>query len=759
MFTFTGRKLPGSGDVVFHDNELCDRIHQTFTGPSKQKTRDRQCRPTDQSESQPGPPQVTEDELQELAIKIAAERRPGSSRHHLVLGVTGALLRNGFSVAAVEAVVKYLVAIFSDEDPGYDPDERLAKHLPEIKSAATTLRSSNGESVAGINHLVNHDVFTEKGLAILRSTAKSGQIASANLPSRFVLGKEKIFYRTRDKQGDEVVLPVCSPLIVSSFVNDLEHDEHYIEITFTTVHGNDRTLVIRRGRIASDLNGLIDEMMNLGFPGVCPGDASKSRFAELLIESKPSVLKKCVSKTGWHSDTYVTQTGSVVGDIDIVLAGSAKQMKASAGSLEEWQQHVAKYAPGNSRMTFSISAAFAAPMMRSVDAESGGFGFVNLTSCGKSTCQLAAASVYAKATDYKESWRATSNGLEALCARHNDALLILDEMGEADPRDVGEMVYMLANETGKSRMTKNLTQRPTSRWKTLALGSGEKSLEQFMSAAGHTIKGGQSLRYAEIPADAGKGMGVFEALHDQPSGKALAETIARNSNTYYGTALPAFLSRVALDKADADRKMKKLYDMFHERIQKHLVGTASEVGRVANRFALVAAAGELATMYGVTGWQTGDAFQAAKKCFLAWLSNRGGTGASDVERGIERIKQFILSESSRFQTQYGPPPPHLAGYVFENTPTNAVEKRTLKTWAIVPQVFRDIVKDFDADAILKELNRRNVLITNEGRLTHKKQFGGVVQRTYHITAQLFDDAEAPVQLMMKTSDSAMASAA
>jgi putative DNA primase/helicase len=47
-------------------------------------------------------------------------------------------------------------------------------------------------------------------------------------------------------------------------------------------------------------------------------------------------------------------------------------MKASAGTLEEWQQHVAKYAPGNSRLAFSISAAFAAPMMRTVDAESGG---------------------------------------------------------------------------------------------------------------------------------------------------------------------------------------------------------------------------------------------------------------------------------------------------------------------------------------------------------------------------------------------------
>jgi uncharacterized protein (DUF927 family) len=757
-FTFTGRKLPQCGDLVLDDIELCDRLHQTLTGSTTEKTSARQPKiaPKDQS----GDVELVEDDLGEIAIRLAAERKPGSSRHHLVLGVTGVLLRNGFSLVEVETIVKYLVAIFSDEDSTYDGQQRLAKHLADVKSAAAKLQFGRGESVAGINHLINHDVFTEDGLTILRATGRSGQTAVMDLPFKFVLGKEKVFYRTKDKQGDEVLVPVCSPLTVSALVDDLEHDEHYIEITFTTVHGQERKLVIRRGRIASDLNGLIDEMMNLGFPGVCPGDASKSRFAELLIESKPSTMKKCVSKSGWHGETYVTQAGSVVGDLQVVLTGSPKPMRSSAGTLEEWQEHVAKYAPGNSRLAFSISAAFAAPMMRSVDAESGGFGFVNLTSCGKSTCQLAAASVYARASDYKESWRATSNGLEAVCARHNDALLILDEMGEADPRDVGEMVYMLANETGKARMSKNLTQRPSSRWKTLALGSGEKTLEQFMSAAGQTIKGGQSVRYVEIPADAGKGMGVFETLHDQPSSKALAETIARNSNTHYGTALPAFLSYVVQDKVQADRRMKRLYDMFLQKVEKHIIGTASEVGRVANRFALVAAAGELATMYGVTGWEPGSAFRAAEVCLLAWLSNRGGSGASDIERGIERIKHFILSEGSRFQGEHAiSSPPRLAGYVFGETPMKADERKNGKTWAILPQVFREIIKDFDADAILKELSRRNVLITNEGRLTHKKKFGGVLQRTYHITAKLFDDAETSLAKPRMVSAPASASAA
>ena len=40
-------------------------------------------------------------------------------------------------------------------------------------------------------------------------------------------------------------------------------------------------------------------------------------------------------------------------------------------------------------------------------------------------------------------------------------------------------------------------------------------------------------------------------------------------------------------------------------------GVAPEVGRVAARFALVAFSGELATQFGVTGWNKGEALKAA----------------------------------------------------------------------------------------------------------------------------------------------------
>jgi putative DNA primase/helicase len=56
---------------------------------------------------------------------------------------------------------------------------------------------------------------------------------------------------------------------------------------------------------------------------------------------------------------------------------------------------------------------------------------------------------------FKQSWRATSNGLEGASAMANDSLLALDEISECDPKEIGAVVYALANGSGKQRANKN----------------------------------------------------------------------------------------------------------------------------------------------------------------------------------------------------------------------------------------------------------------------------------------------------------------
>ncbi len=83
-----------------------------------------------------------------------------------------------------------------------------------------------------------------------------------------------------------------------------------------------------------------------------------------------------------------------------------------------------------------------------------------------------------------------------------------------------------------------------------------------------------------------------------------------------------------------------------EFIANNLPDNASgQVHRICERFALIAAAGELASSYGITRWSVNEASQAANQCFSDWIAQRGG-----VENQEKRV---ILSQVSRFFEAHG----------------------------------------------------------------------------------------------------------
>lgn len=86
----------------------------------------------------------------------------------------------------------------------------------------------------------------------------------------------------------------------------------------------------------------------------------------------------------------------------------------------------------------------------------------------------------------------------------------------------------------------------------------------------------------------------------------------------------------------------------------YLPGDAGgQANRAADRFALIAAAGEMATSMGITGWQKGEAIQAAKICFKAWLEHRGGTGNQEATAMLAQVRQFFEAHGDARFTQWG----------------------------------------------------------------------------------------------------------
>ena len=248
---------------------------------------------------------------------------------------------------------------------------------------------------------------------------------------------------------------------------------------------------------------------------ISPAKKARERLELYLVNAKPQARARCVNRTGWSGRAFLLPDASFgdTGGEEVVFQGGAASGHNfhAAGNLEDWQREVAAFCQGNSRLAFAVAAAFAAPLLHLVSLEGGGFHFRGESSRGKTTTLLVAGSVWGggEINGFVRSWRATSNGLEAVGLAHNDCLLCLDEMSLVDSREVGEVADMLANGAGKTRARQDGSGTPVMQWRVLFLSTGEVSLADKMLEAGRRARAGQEVRLADIPADAGAGMGIF----------------------------------------------------------------------------------------------------------------------------------------------------------------------------------------------------------------------------------------------------------
>ena len=109
-----------------------------------------------------------------------------------------------------------------------------------------------------------------------------------------------------------------------------------------------------------------------------------------------------------------------------------------------------------SRRGIPVCAAFDGPLIEPLGEASGGFHFHGRSKAGKTLAARMGVSVRGapKKSGLLKDWRATANALEGAAEECNDGLLTLDEIHQAEPRDVVGAIYQLANESGKGRLNR-----------------------------------------------------------------------------------------------------------------------------------------------------------------------------------------------------------------------------------------------------------------------------------------------------------------
>ncbi|MFZ5811905.1 MAG: DUF927 domain-containing protein [Thermodesulfobacteriota bacterium] len=471
--------------------------------------------------------------------------------------------------------------------------------------------------------------------------------------SLFVERKDGVYFLVEDKDGDITPEWVCSPLRVLALTRNADNVDWGRLIEVVDPDGVVKTWAMPMAMTAGSGEEYRAVLNGLGLT-IAPGHKGRDRLDLFLKTFWPEARARCVSRVGWHGPCFVLSDavfGPTQGERLLLQREALENPFRTLGTLEDWQREVGAYCVGNSRLVLAVSAALAATLLALAGAESGGLHFVGGSSQGKTTLLHVAGSVCGGGglNGFIRQWRATSNGLEAVAAAHCDSLLCLDELAQVAAREAGEVAYMLANGTGKTRANKSGGGRKAAEWRVLFLSTGELTLADKVGEDGKgRTTAGQAVRVVDIPADAGAGFGLFERLHGFEDGGQFSRHLKDASGRFYGTPLRAFLEYVANHTEDVRRGVTLAMRGFSAR---HCPPAADgQVRRVLERFALAAAAGELGAGIRVLPWPKGEAAGAALACFNAWLVERGGAGAAEAQAAIARVRAFIEAHgSSRFE--------------------------------------------------------------------------------------------------------------
>ena len=461
---------------------------------------------------------------------------------------------------------------------------------------------------------------------------------------------------------------------------------------------------------------------------VNPRREGQELFCEFLRTRRPKRRIRAASRVGWHGDSYVFAEDSITQETDPVLyCGSdrADFRTKCAGTLDEWIMHVALKCRGNSRLILFICAAFASVLLKWLEEESAGFHLYGTTTGGKTTTLIVAGSAFGGGhpMGFVRSWRTTENGCELFARQHCDGLLPLDELAQIDPKQAQTVAYTILNGQPKNRMSGEFQRGGGEGWRVVVVSSGELTLGDHVATVGGQVRGGQVVRMLDVPADAKCGMGVFEDLHGAATPADFAREISSAARQYYGTPIRRFLQLFIADRDSQLDYARRLMDWFMSQLPQGLV---AETLRAARRFALLAAAGELATSFAITGWHAGEAAQAARRCFDDWLANRGTSGSSDEDAAVRQVLKFIEGNGeSRFHIESDLATGRLvhnrAGFARTNFTTREFEHLFL------PEVFRtEVCKGFDPQLVLRGLKAKGLLrIQEQGRFTVKRRVDGM----------------------------------
>jgi putative DNA primase/helicase len=537
------------------------------------------------------------------------------------------------------------------------------------------------------------------------------------LPKGFVLDSKGLSYC---KSESDVPVKIADPFMVRGLARDPKGHGWSVLLAWNDHDGKFHLEILPQAGLIGDGADVFRPLVSAGLR-ISPKATHIKMLKEFLLGLTCDMRVRLVKQAGWYGQAFVLPNrtiGDTAGE-QVMFEGSADAARyATAGTMGDWKDKVARLCAGNTRAVFACSVACAGPLNDLLQGEGGGFHFVGSSSVGKTTLLTLAGSIFGGGgrMGFAHSWHGTENGIESIARAHSGAVLVLDEMGQADGRTIGSTVYMLINGTGRARATRNAELKSQASWRIMLLSSGELTLANKIAEGGRQPRAGQLARMVDIPADAGQGYGAFEDTKGiEPA--AFSEALKNAALRTYGTAGPAFIEGLADDPGMVEIAARIRILEITGKLLEGIPSSDGQAHRVAARFALVAEAGELARKILDLPWAEGEAERAAFACFHAWRETRGGEGPGELVAAMDALRAITQSQGeSRFRSldpissaDWGTPVQHgvirdLLGYRF-------IQDGEL-VWGFTATGWREVVGGVgQPSTVAKLLAENGVLVT------------------------------------------------
>ena len=460
------------------------------------------------------------------------------------------------------------------------------------------------------------------------------------------------------------------------------------------------TRLIRRSLTKSGRK-LIAEAGDAGLPMI----EAEAKQAERWLAAAETANRTAIARhpvarqLGWQADgrTFVT-TQDTPWRIEPRYSDQAGALAAyrPEGTLAGWQETI-KGIEEYPVVRAGVYAGLAAPLLIPLGLDSFALDFSGKSSRGKTITAAAGLSCWADPSDRADGmlpWSTASIiGIEKRLNLFNGLVAVIDETRLVkDPALVDEAIYQIPKNRGKPRGGGWPNMIP---WRVIVISTGEQPATSF------TTHQGASPRVLSI---GGAPFGT-----DGDASRTAAESIKRGIEANFGTAGPAFVSRLQrwLAEEGGPGKLRTR----HGELTELLRGGTDMTGRRAPLVACVALAAELAAEWEIVPFKAPDTD--------TWLSLLASDEQRDnrPEMALDIVREYIAAHSDKL---WGGPPkedkkedkgfdgderPPAAGWIGRDVPSGV---------ALLPEKLREEMKrrGYELDAVLPGWREREVLVEN-----------------------------------------------